>query len=172
MYSQMSSNNRFQALAEVDDEQLLQIAETHLEEASQTQSGKEGWDDKIVFSDGEDFEEQVTIEVRHRRRKVSLGPRDAPNPNMTLTFPPASTRSMVPGRGRGGGLVFQPQTAIGLLPPISENVEVEREDEAEPEMTEKDANLIKAGVALLDLATPEKQVTTFTFRAQLTWGLE
>jgi hypothetical protein len=29
-----------------------------------------------------------------------------------------------------------------------------------------------AGVAPPDLATQEKQVTTFTFRSQLTWGLE
>jgi hypothetical protein len=115
IYSQMSTKNRFQALAEVDDEQLPQVAETHPEDAPQTQSDEEGWDEEIDFSDGEDSEQQGAIEDGHRRRKVSSGPRDAPNPNMMFTFPLASTRPMVPGRGRGGGLVVQPCEHTGIL---------------------------------------------------------
>ncbi|MFN9982650.1 MAG: hypothetical protein ACK53Y_22165, partial [bacterium] len=129
----MSSNNRFQALVEVDDEQSLQIAETSMVEythTAQMQDGEEGWyDDLADLSDEEDNDEDIgatVIEDNNRRRKVSSGTRAAHTPNMTAAFQTTSTRHR--SRGRGGGLLGStPETTVGLLPPITELMETERD---------------------------------------------
>jgi hypothetical protein len=91
--------------------------------------------------------------------------------NMTFAFQPVSTRTGLPGRGRGGGMSRRLETTLGSLPPIDEPTEVGKEDLTETGMEDQDTSNIMAGSVPPQPDQQEKPCTTFTFRAQLTWGL-
>jgi hypothetical protein len=143
----MSNQNRFQVPAEHEepDEQHLQDEEAPdqvIQDAQLTKLGEEGWDDDLDISDGEDSGDNDVIEDGNRRQKVSTGPRDAHTSNMTFPFPPVSTRQFFPGRGRGEGMVVQPETTIGLLPTITETTETKKEDAVGEATEDKDITRI------------------------------
>jgi hypothetical protein len=187
-------NNRFQALADADEPDPTQRANPVIEiieDAQQPQSGQEGWDNDEDLQDLSDEEgsneSAVVIEDNQRRRKVSLGPRLAHAPNMMLAFNPVHTQPLtnqtIPGRGRGGGLMTTPEITIGLLPPITESPETEHNAAAEDgtqnvdpqtdsitDATTRNASILASTVSP-PIEKPERSITTFSFRAQLTWGL-
>jgi len=191
-HSTMSCSNRFQALAEDEEPDLLQGNDPSMavmDDAQQPQSGQQGWENDEDLQDLLDEEdskdETIVIEDEQRRRKVSSGPRAAHVPNMTFAFDPVSTQS-IPGCGRGGDLRTTPETIVGLLPPITEITEIEHEEvrvEERHNSMESNSSTTDAGgreQATMNILassvtptaeSPEQLVTTFTFRAQLTWGL-
>jgi hypothetical protein len=142
---------------------------------AQKQDGEEGWyDDLADLSDGEDNDVDIgttVIEDNNRHRKVSSGTRAAHTPNMTAAFQITPTRHR--SRGRGGGLLGStPETTVGLLPPITELTETEIDVNPPVGLTDKDHTGIMATSVLPDIVTQEEQTTTFTFRLQLTCGLD
>jgi len=143
----MASTNRFQAL--------------------------QGWEEDMqgIFDD-EDSQTDGTevIDDDNRRRKVSTGPREAHAHEMTFAFPPV--RLGVPGNGRGGGCRAEDGTTFGTLPPIIETAEGDTEGPVDYGMDDQVAASNLAGIVPPTLESQEQASTTFTYRAQLTWGLE
>jgi hypothetical protein len=119
--------------------------------------------------DTDDSDEPEVIEDGNRRRKVSAGLRNAHVATITVAQPDFNSIS-TPGRGRGGGLRGQPESTIGLLPPITETAD-EGEEAKGATTTDKDQTGIMAESTPPEAPTKDKPVTKFTFRAQLTWGL-
>jgi len=90
---------------------------------------------------------------------------------MTFAFQPVSTRTVLPGRGRGGGISRRLDTTLGSLPPIDEPTEVGKVDLTETRTEDQDTSNFMAGSVPPQPDQQEKPCTTFTFQAQLTWGL-
>ena len=97
---------------------------------------------------------------------------------MTFAFAPHPTRTL-PGQGRGGGLIPSPKLRLGSLPAIMEGVaepEIEEANHQSPETKEVEVGRglmhLLVGTVPPEPTVPEKQQTMFTYRAQLTWGLD
>jgi hypothetical protein len=139
--SNMSTSNRYQALAAFADQEESPPQTMKETQALVAYPGQnhlppsQGWEEDMqgIFDD-EDPQTDGTevIDDDNRRRKVSTGPREAHAPEMTFAFPPA--RLGVPGTGRGGGCRAEDGTAIGTLPPIIETAEGDTEGPVESGM--------------------------------------
>jgi hypothetical protein len=85
-----------------------------------------------------------------------------------FAFQPVSTRTVLPGKGRGGGTVSRIDIIIGSLPPIDEFTEVGKEDLQETDTEDNDTS---KGDPVSPHPDQQKPCTTFMIRAQLTWEL-
>jgi hypothetical protein len=173
-----------------DEEEMADTTDKFSEEtslktqaAANYQGSQEGWEDDfedlVEEADGDDYDDYHGSDMEHRRRKVSQGPRDSGHtPNMTFAFAPHPTRTQ-PGQGQGGGMIPSPKLRLGSLLAIKEGVvepETEEEDHQSPETKKvgvgRGLTHLLAGPAPPEPTAPEKQQTMFTYRAQLTWGLD
>jgi hypothetical protein len=161
----MEDGNPYGVLGEYEDAMEEQDAPP----CSDLLNSQEGWEDGEDIEGLDDESSQVEYQAEEgesseRRRKISQGPRPAVHqPNMTFAFTPVATA--VSRMGRGGGTNARPELQVGSLPVIAETQEQTETDQVE-----------SAGADMISTVPPsseppESQRTTFTFRAQLTWGL-
>jgi hypothetical protein len=143
----MSNSNRYTALSDVYGDAEV-----------------EGWEDDVDIGEADSDSSSSAEDAQEddRRRKISQGVRDPPQRN--LTFSPekqivVQTKSM----GRGGGISPSDNDRLGILPTIAEGFEVETEVEQDLDTTLQ--------CSIPPNKTPEEQKRFFTFRAQLTYGL-
>lgn len=156
-------------------------------------NSQEGWeDDTEVFE--EDFDADSSQDSssssggsqgevpyeRENRRKVSKGQRSSADrniafdPTQIVTVPikmgrgggyVKATSTIAAARGRGKGKVQSPANSLGTLESIPERTETDTELENDPQ------SILLTSVPPPEETVEEKQ-TFFTFRAQLTFGLD
>jgi len=167
----MASTNRFQALSESPPQTMKETQALVAYPGQNHLPPSQGWEEDMqgIFDD-EDPQTDGTEVINNDncRRKVSTGPREAHAHEMTFAFPPA--RLGVPGTGQGGGCRAEDGTAIVTLPPIIETAEGDTEGPVESGMDDLVAARNLAGIVPPTLESQEQASTTFTYRAQLTWG--
>jgi len=184
-----SSGNRYAALQDNDHEGSDEVFTTpdsadHVAKINTVVNDQEGWEDDIEIDqdDSEVFDDDRIGDDQDRCRKISPG---LPF-NSIQTFAFSSNKAVKRrGAGRGGGMTFPYSQSGGLLAIAEETL---LEDEKPPVVPEQrqtaTMNLTRNGKSNNDLSgliestvppdlDPQvKKTTTFTFRAQLTWGLE
>jgi len=175
----MATTNRFQVLADTAEDEIHSSwkgQDLHKEISQDRDAAfhpQDGWGEDLHDIPEEDLltsESNAVIQDEARRRKISVGPRDA-----STAGSPVIPGSVPLGRGRGGGL--HPGTTIhrstmDRLTPITETLEVDNDAESDNEGDITNPNRIMKDSIPPATDLPEKETTTFTFRAQLTWGLE
>jgi hypothetical protein len=179
-FTALSNNNRYTMLSDdsvygnADEDMELrpkasvsQLVLHPSEPNQQLESGQDGWgDDDIVdaFYDDTDFPGEEND--GERRRKVSQGQRGDRNTyNLTFAFQPMQTNTPTLGRGRGGGLGSSGHQNLRLssLTPIQEVPET---------ATAGTETLLDTTTVTPPTENPEPTTAMFTFRVQLTWGLD
>lgn len=187
----MSTVNRYQVLS--DDEPIEDSGGTMpgiLEDAlmddskiaSKPEEGnqQEGWDEDFddiesVSSASDEYSgEQAAGQSpdQERRRKVSQGQREAPRQYQTIGFDPKQMKTWTPkdhkagALGRGGGVsIATTSDRLCQLTTIAEGTEVETEVGNDPQ------SIMRASKPPPE-EVEDSQQTFFTYRAQLTFGLE
>jgi hypothetical protein len=173
-----SSGNRYAALQDTALDESKDVQNTQDGSNTVTMEGAEdldhgGWEEKINFEPGadEDSDTDRQEEDTDRRRKVSQG--QAGSVNTVVRH----------GAGRGGGLLLTSVHRNGLAT-IEEGATLEAiasgakdRGNAIAVAFQEEASVPDLSGLLNDTVPPEpapieKQTTMFTFRAQLTWGLE
>ena len=176
----MSNTNRFQALADdtafedadvsmgsSPDESALVV---YQHDTGKTQeNNQEGWGDEdlqdLEQEDSDDSNPETEANPdTDRQRKVSQGPRDAPQGGVTPSLTNPAKRIL--GRGRGGGMTQNDLDRPGLLTPIAEGTDGDTEVESDP------GSILRNAKPPPENDIPDEQKIFFTFRAQLTYGLK